>query len=140
MTQATSFVEEDKEEEEAAYAASQGEIVSPFAKLGATDKLDDRDEDDEIFLPLTYENVEKVLDELRPYLIADGGNVSVTQIDGPVVHLELQGACGSCPSSAMTFKMGLERKLMEVIPEIQEVVQVLLLLCFASELLVNYLQ
>ncbi len=87
---------------------------------------DSGDEDEDFFLSLTYENVERVLDELRPYLIADGGNVSVAKIDGPIVHLELEGACGSCPSSATTFRMGLEQKLMEVIPEIQGVVQVLL--------------
>jgi lysyl-tRNA synthetase class 2 len=75
-------------------------------------------------LDLTLENVEQVLDEMRPYLIADGGNVAVTEIDGGVVRLELQGACGSCPSSTMTMKMGLERGLREKIPEIVAVEQV----------------
>ncbi|XP_042435439.1 nifU-like protein 2, chloroplastic [Zingiber officinale] len=69
-------------------------------------------------LPLTAENVESVLDEVRPYLIADGGNVVLHEIDGNVVRLKLQGACGSCPSSVMTMKMGIERRLMEMIPEI----------------------
>ncbi|PON83926.1 FeS cluster assembly containing protein [Trema orientale] len=69
-------------------------------------------------LPLTAENVESVLDEVRPYLIADGGNVALHEIDGNVVRLKLQGACGSCPSSVMTMKMGIERRLMEKIPEI----------------------
>lgn len=45
------------------------------------------------------------------------------EIDGPVVRLELEGACGSCPSSTMTMKMGLERRLVQRIPEISEVVQ-----------------
>lgn len=76
-------------------------------------------------LPLTSENVEKVLDELRPFLMADGGNVEVVEIDGPVVKVRLQGACGSCPSSTMTLKMGIERKMRETIPEVSEVVQVL---------------
>merc|ERR1719183_2875171 len=75
-------------------------------------------------LDLTLENVEAVLDEMRPYLIADGGNVAVVDIDGGVVRLELQGACGSCPSSTMTMKMGLERGLREKIPEIVAVEQV----------------
>lgn len=74
---------------------------------------------------LTVENVERVLDELRPYLMADGGNVEIVEIDGPVVKVRLQGACGSCPSSTMTLKMGIERKLRESIPEVSEVVQVL---------------
>jgi Fe-S cluster biogenesis protein NfuA len=58
------------------------------------------------YLDLTWENVEKVLDEMRPYLIQDGGNVVIADIDGPVVKLELQGACGTCPSSTQTLKMG----------------------------------
>ncbi|XWS67484.1 hypothetical protein CRYUN_Cryun04dG0010500 [Craigia yunnanensis] len=69
-------------------------------------------------LPLTAKNVESVLDEVRPYLIADGGNVALHEIDGNVVRLKLQGACGSCPSSVMTMKMGIEKRLMEKIPEI----------------------
>ncbi|XP_058087640.1 nifU-like protein 2, chloroplastic isoform X2 [Magnolia sinica] len=69
-------------------------------------------------LPLTAENVESVLDEVRPYLMADGGNVALHEIDGNVVRLKLEGACGSCPSSVMTMKMGIERRLMEKIPEI----------------------
>ena len=76
-------------------------------------------------LPLTPENVETTLDELRPYLMADGGNVELVEVDGPVVKLRLQGACGSCPSSAMTLRMGIERRLREMIPEIAEVEQVL---------------
>ena len=76
-------------------------------------------------LPLTKDNVENVLDELRPYLMADGGNVELAEIEGPTVKLKLQGACGSCPSSAMTLKMGIERRLREKIPEIVEVEQVM---------------
>ncbi|AGF53215.1 NifU protein [Synechocystis sp. PCC 6803] len=76
-------------------------------------------------MELTLNNVETVLDELRPYLMADGGNVEVVELDGPIVKVRLQGACGSCPSSTMTLKMGIERKLREMIPEIAEVEQVL---------------
>ncbi len=76
-------------------------------------------------LALTPDNVETVLDELRPYLISDGGNVELVEIDGPIVRLRLQGACGSCPSSTMTLKMGIERRLREKIPEIVEVEQAL---------------
>lgn len=59
-----------------------------------------------------------MLDEIRPYLIADGGNVVLHEIDGNVVKLKLQGACGSCPSAVTTMKLGIERRLMEKIPEI----------------------
>lgn len=76
-------------------------------------------------LALTNDNVEQVLDELRPYLMADGGNVELVEIDGPTVKLRLQGACGSCPSSTMTLRMGIERRLREYIPEIAEVEQVI---------------
>ncbi|KGF72773.1 nitrogen fixation protein NifU [Neosynechococcus sphagnicola sy1] len=76
-------------------------------------------------LALTPDNVETVLDDLRPYLMADGGNVELVEIEGPVVKLRLQGACGSCPSSTMTLRMGIERRLREFIPEIAEVEQVL---------------
>ena len=92
-------------------------IISPF------DKTDSKSEEYGDELPLTRENVELVLDEMRPYLKADGGNVRLAEIDGPVVKLELEGACGTCPSSSMTMKMGLERRLKERIPEIAEVMQ-----------------
>uniref|UniRef100_A0ACD5XIJ4 Uncharacterized protein n=1 Tax=Avena sativa TaxID=4498 RepID=A0ACD5XIJ4_AVESA len=68
--------------------------------------------------PLTAESIELVLDEVRPYLKADGGNVALHEIDGNVVRLKLQGACGSCPSSVMTMKMGIQRRLMAKLPQI----------------------
>ncbi|ARV61582.1 hypothetical protein BZZ01_25780 [Nostocales cyanobacterium HT-58-2] len=76
-------------------------------------------------MELTNENVESVLDELRPYLMSDGGNVELVELDGPIVKLRLQGACGSCPSSTMTLRMGIERRLKDMIPEIAEVEQVI---------------
>eukprot|EP00611_Tribonema_gayanum_P029078 TRINITY_DN7680_c0_g2_i3.p1 TRINITY_DN7680_c0_g2~~TRINITY_DN7680_c0_g2_i3.p1 ORF type:complete len:251 (+),score=87.24 TRINITY_DN7680_c0_g2_i3:153-905(+) len=105
-------------------------IQSPFAQgnpgmEGYDSDSDDEDDDMDGYLPLTMENVDMVLDEMRPYLISDGGNVRVAAIEGSVVRLELQGACGSCPSSTMTMKMGLERRLLEKIPEISQVVQVM---------------
>lgn len=76
-------------------------------------------------LPLTEENVEMILDELRPYLRSDGGDCKIIEIDGPIVRLEMQGSCKSCSSSAVTLKMGIERTLMERIPEITEIVSVM---------------
>ena len=76
-------------------------------------------------MALTLENVEKVLDELRPFLMADGGNVEVVELDGPIVKVRLQGACGRRPSRTMTPQMGIQRKMRESIPEVSEVVQVL---------------
>lgn len=54
--------------------------------------------------------------QVRPYLMADGGNVEFVEIDGLVVRLKLAGACGSCPSSLTTMTMGIKRRLMEKIP------------------------
>mmetsp|Transcript_39432 Transcript_39432/g.106433 ORF Transcript_39432/g.106433 Transcript_39432/m.106433 type:complete len:245 (-) Transcript_39432:1381-2115(-) len=113
-----------------------GEVTSPFEQRLEDMEDDDGDEEEGDFegmvggasqiegpLDLNWDNVDLILDEMRPYLISDGGNVVISEIDGPVVKLELQGACGSCPSSTMTMKMGLERRLKEAIPEISEVVQ-----------------
>jgi Fe-S cluster biogenesis protein NfuA len=66
--------------------------------------------------------VERALDSMRPYLAADGGNVRVLEVtDDKTVRLELMGACGSCPMSAMTFKGGLEEAILKAVPEIQKV-------------------
>ncbi|KAK9836613.1 hypothetical protein WJX74_004348 [Apatococcus lobatus] len=75
-------------------------------------------------LELTEDNVESVLDEIRPYLMADGGNVELVEIDGPTVVLKLKGACGSCPSSMTTMTMGIKRRLQEKIPEILDIDQI----------------
>lgn len=100
-------------------------IVSPFDNSNNEENGQDSVAtlDNKGPLDLTWDNVELVLDDMRPYLIQDGGNVAISEIDGPVVKLELQGACGTCPSSTQTLKMGLERGLRERIPEIQEVIQ-----------------
>ena len=78
-------------------ASSTEPIVSPFDSSSSSTTTTTPVVEDE--LELTVENVEKVLDEMRPYLQSDGGNVRLAEIDGPIVRLELQGACGSCPSS-----------------------------------------
>jgi Fe-S cluster biogenesis protein NfuA len=71
------------------------------------------------------ERVEEVLGQVRPALQADGGDVELVDVtDDGVVTVKLTGACGSCPMSTMTLKMGIERTLKEKIPEVQEVVQV----------------
>ena len=70
------------------------------------------------------EKVEAALDRIRPALQADGGNVELVDVDGEVVRVKLVGACGCCPMSTMTLKMGIERVLKEQVPEIKEVVAV----------------
>ena len=71
------------------------------------------------------EAVEKALDLVRPALQADGGNVELVNVseDG-VVSVKLTGACGSCPMSTMTLKMGVERVLKEQVPGVTSVEQV----------------
>ncbi|SOE22791.1 Fe-S cluster biogenesis protein NfuA, 4Fe-4S-binding domain [Spirosomataceae bacterium TFI 002] len=67
-------------------------------------------------------NIEKALDAVRPYLEADGGNVSIVELtEDMTVRLELLGACGSCPMSAMTFKAGLEEAILKAVPEVKKV-------------------
>ncbi len=71
------------------------------------------------------EKVRTVLDEIRPFLKADGGDAELVEVtpDG-VVRIRLVGACGHCPMSIMTLKMGIEKKLKERVPEVREVVSV----------------
>ncbi|MGA1845974.1 NifU family protein [Deferribacter abyssi] len=69
------------------------------------------------------ERVQEVLDQVRPGLQADGGDVELLDVteDG-VVKVQLTGACGTCPFSTMTLKHGIEMRLKEMIPEVKEVV------------------
>lgn len=71
------------------------------------------------------EKVEKVLDQVRPYLQQDGGDLNLVEItDDLVVNVELTGACSSCSFSTMTLKNGVEATLKKVLPQIKEVVAV----------------
>ncbi len=65
------------------------------------------------------DDVETVLDTIRPSLMADGGNVELVDIDDGVVKLRLVGSCSSCSSSTMTLKMGIERALKKAIPMVR---------------------
>ncbi|MDT8442785.1 MAG: NifU family protein [Desulfuromonadales bacterium] len=71
------------------------------------------------------EQVQEVLELIRPALQADGGDVELVDVtDDGIVSVRLTGACGSCPMSTMTLKMGIERTLTEKLPQVKEVVQV----------------
>ena len=80
-------------------------------------------------MELTDSNIMEVLNELLPYIEADGGWLEYVETDytteGAYVKVRLGGACSSCAMSSQTLKMGIERKLMEEIPEIKGVIQVL---------------
>ncbi|KIL36137.1 nitrogen fixation protein NifU [Cohnella kolymensis] len=71
-----------------------------------------------------YDEVLEVLDKLRPFLQRDGGDVELVDVEDGIVKLRLMGACGSCPSSTITLKAGIERALLEEVEGIEEVVQV----------------
>lgn len=67
------------------------------------------------------ENVQKVIDEVRPHLIADGGDVELVGVENGVVKVRLKGACAGCPMSTMTIKMGIENLLKKRVPEVVQV-------------------
>lgn len=70
------------------------------------------------------EKVEAALEKIRPALKADGGDVELVDVKDGVVTVRLTGACGSCPMSTMTLRMGVERVIREDVPEIKELVAV----------------
>ena len=70
------------------------------------------------------EKVEAALDQIRPALLADGGDVELIDVNEGVVTLRLTGACGGCPMATMTLRHGIERVLKEEVPEIKEVIAV----------------
>jgi len=69
------------------------------------------------------EKVQEALNEIRPMLQADGGDIELVEVkDNGQVLVKLQGACAGCPGAAMTLKMGVERILKERVPEVTEVI------------------
>lgn len=74
--------------------------------------------------PSAEDRVKAILEQIRPYLQQDGGDLEYVAFEDGVVKLRLQGACSSCPSSLMTLKMGIENALKQQIKEVKEVVPV----------------
>ena len=70
------------------------------------------------------DQVQEVLDIIRPNLQADGGDVELVDVKDGIVSVKLQGACAGCPMSTMTLKRGIERFLKEKLPAVKEVVSV----------------
>lgn len=68
--------------------------------------------------------VEEILEKIRPMLMMDGGNIELVDVKDNEVFVHLVGACGMCPSSTMTLKMGVERAIKEELPDIKRVIQV----------------
>jgi len=67
------------------------------------------------------EKVEKALNDIRPQLQADGGNVELVDVENGVVKVRLTGACAGCPMSQMTLKQGIEVYVKRAIPEVLSV-------------------
>jgi len=82
--------------------------------------------DDANAQPTLTDRVNEVLGEIRPMIQADGGDIQLVGIDEPTgkVSIRFQGACRGCPMSAMTLKMGVEKRVRQAVPEISEVVAV----------------
>ncbi len=71
---------------------------------------------------LEFETVKRELEKIRPYLLADGGDVTLVEVtETNVVKLRLEGNCVNCPLLPMTLRAGIERSLMAVLPEIKRV-------------------
>lgn len=70
------------------------------------------------------ENIEKALEEIRPFLMADGGNISLVSIDDNVVKVKLEGACISCSVNQMTLTNGVEATIKRYAPQIEKVIEV----------------
>jgi len=73
---------------------------------------------------MSKENIEKVLEEIKPYLQADGGDVELVSIEDGVVKVRFLGGCSGCPLTDITLKTGIERYLKEKLPEVKEVISV----------------
>jgi Fe-S cluster biogenesis protein NfuA len=69
-------------------------------------------------------NVEKALDEIRPFLISDGGNIKLLGIEDTVVKVQLEGACTGCSVNQMTLRNGVEATIKKYAPEITEVINI----------------
>lgn len=71
------------------------------------------------------DKVTSVIDSIRPALQADGGDIEFIELtDDGIVKVRLQGACGACPMSELTLKMLIERAIMDEIPEVKEVINI----------------
>ncbi|NHA37512.1 hypothetical protein C1O35_00360 [Staphylococcus schleiferi] len=71
-----------------------------------------------------YDQVAELIEKLRPFLLRDGGDCELVDVEDGIVKLQLLGACGTCPSSTITLKAGIERALIEEVPGVVEVEQV----------------
>jgi Fe-S cluster biogenesis protein NfuA len=106
----------------AKHLASGGEILSKEGEAEfnrrASGVASDRDKE------IQKQILEIIDNEIRPAVNMDGGDIDFVKYENGVVYVELQGACRGCPGARMTLKMGVERRIRQAIPEVQEVVAV----------------
>ena len=72
----------------------------------------------------TLDNVEKALEEIRPFLMSDGGNIKLLSIEDEIVKVQLEGACIGCSVNQMTLKNGVEATIKKYAPQIVEVINI----------------
>ena len=72
----------------------------------------------------TLDNVEKALEEIRPFLMSDGGNIKLLSIENEIVKIQLEGACIGCSVNQMTLKNGVEATIKKYAPQIVAVINV----------------
>jgi Fe-S cluster biogenesis protein NfuA len=71
------------------------------------------------------DEVEKIINEIRPHLVADGGDIELVDVDKEgTVKVKLKGACAGCPMSQMTLQLGVERYLKSKVPQVKKVISV----------------
>lgn len=98
-------------------AAKGGDLIDPVLIQQALSKGNDES--------AVVKRIKEILDEeIRPAIAMDGGDCQFEGYEDGIVRLQLQGACSSCPSATLTLKLGIENRLREEIPEIEEVIQV----------------
>lgn len=68
-----------------------------------------------------FQRVDKALDQIRPAIRMDGGDVELVEIEEGIAKVRMMGACGGCPMSTMTLKMGIERAIRQQVPEVKSV-------------------
>jgi Fe-S cluster biogenesis protein NfuA len=68
-----------------------------------------------------YQRVDRALDQIRPAIRMDGGEVELVEIEEGIAKVRMMGACGGCPMSTMTLKMGIERAIRQAVPEVKAV-------------------
>lgn len=70
------------------------------------------------------EKISEVIEQIRPFLISDGGNIELIKVEDNIVYIKLLGACSGCPMSKITLKNLVEKAIIEEVPEIKEVIEI----------------